>query len=497
MVPSKPAQGLREPGFTKKEGVRHFTSASLLAPKEPGERSGTRRKVAETHKSPHMTLTQVREHDQVFIDDDAEEVVITNRANFSSEITPTNDQQQTSEHRRFPKPKIVSKDSKPDPSALPLPAHPTRSLSLRQPRAPKTSSAAGNGLARTVSSVTPRSGTNSTRSVLVTGQQTREPKPAWAEDHGRGAPRSSGDASMHSQIRVSRETAVKGHVKNPAAVKDGHSSATRPQFSAFQREFTPKKSTTSATFVREAPIASQSTAAPLSTGVLQDELLQLQWMYHTSHRVFRDWAESGAENIKCRQWKLGQKANKIQSAVQNQQDWLNVGTLRHFIVDDRGQINLSKVEVLDQCIRSLADISRAHGQYSEIVKRFEQWYEETRENLDGRSGQPRPEDVRAVNQLDRSWKDAFPTLMHTLESCLDALDRVEPSKMDASSGLHQTVTTHQALAHGMVSELKLMDDIYSSALQHDEQWLSNKVTAILDAGQESSSRSWQRRAAWE
>lgn len=381
-------------------------------------------------------------------------------------------------------------------STLPLPAHPSRSASVRVARTAPKESGIRKDLSRAASTVIPRAKSGTTRPTIPSGKQTRDD-----ELHGVRSQHQQDRSSPEDQLTRARERTSHETTQAPAGkhlpVTRLQPSA-RPQFSTYQQHFSPKKADAapssrgiSATSKLD---STKSESSHLSS--LQDELLQVQWLYHKSLGVSEEWAESARKKLGQRQACLEEEARRIQSIKDDQQHRVNVDALRKWSVDNVGQMDPSKIETLDRCIRRLTEMARSHGKYADVIAQFEGWFAQAKTVLEERSAHPK-HTGHGISRLGPSWRNAIPTLMHTLESCLADLAVIEPSGIDASTGLCAVWTAHQTLARGMISELQTMVEVYGSVLAVDEQWIRGSIATIVDGGLESSSGRPHGGQAWD
>ena len=369
----------------------------------------------------------------------------------------------------------------PSSTGLPLPTQLSRSSSLRQPTSLISRGSVATSLQSRNASIVKNSMKGDSlriNSVLSPGlaQEDSSTTSQVMPMHRHSSTRSS-SSSMHQQSRSSGAILEKEAEKKFSGTQDRLRPGERPQFSTYQQHFTPRKHNLQLEPVKMPQSTTQTGMDFNHIMALQNELLQLQWMFLSSRRTLKAWAESGSRKIKEQQEKHAQDACNVKSIERSQQDLVNGAALRDWLAKDQNQQWLNKVESLSQCVQTLTDLTQPYDRLSDVMNQFEAWYEITRNILDGRSGDSQREEFRCIRPLGQPWAETVAALVQAFESCLRNLEQLGGG--DGSSGLGLVLDGHTRFNKTVLEELDAMQLIHSTVLKQENDWIRIELSDIL------------------
>lgn len=389
----------------------------------------------------------------------------------------------------------------PSSTGLPLSTQLSRSSSLRQPKSLVSQGSMATSLHSRNASIVKNSikvgnlGAESTASPGLAQKDlstTSQVMPLHRYSSTRSNP-----ALTHQQSRSSDTILEKQPGKRSLGAQDCLHSGARPQFSTYQRHFTPRKQN----FQHEPAKQPESTT---QTGIdfnhimaLQDELLQLQLMFLSSRQTLKAWTESGFRKVKEQQEKHIQDACDVKLMMQSQQDLINGAALQDWLAKDRDQQWLKKVESLSQCVQTLTDLTQPYERLSDVANQFDTWYQTTTDILSGRSGGSQEKEFQCIRALGQPWAETLAALVQAFGSCLRNLERLGGG--DGSSGLGLVLDGYTRLNKTVLQELDVMQIIHSTVLKQENDWIRAELSGILLTKHEPEvfCCDLQRPAAWD
>ena len=385
-------------------------------------------------------------------------------------------------------------------SGVPFLSQLSRSSSLRQPTAPAPKAEAvkrlhaGKAAIDGCSTTSSRSGTVSTVSLRPAQRDfpthslfKPSPKPVSIASKPVDTQRRS-----QSGVLLKRETD-----KAFPGVQNRLTSVARPQFSTYQQQFSPRKEKRHTDPVKVPPSTFPASTDFNQITALQDELLQLQWMHHSSHKTLQAWTESGERRIREQYEKHIQDACHVKTLEQKQQSHISGAALRNWLGIGTGKRSFKKVESLAQDVQALTDLTQPHERLQDAIEKFEAWCENTIDTLGERSDEKGRQYPRFIHSLGQSWVDTVAALVRSFESCLWNLQELGP--VEESSGLSLVLGGHIRFAQGILDELHAMQLIHSLVLDREDSWIQGKISALLAEKDQSELPSWGSKhpAAWE
>jgi hypothetical protein len=365
-------------------------------------------------------------------------------------------------------------------SGLPLPGHLSRSSPIRQPAdsgdrrdAVKTlhSSNVCVDQTSTGSKLRPVSTTSRSQSQAECEVNTQSiPLPTRASSALK-------PAVLHGRSRSSGVVLEQGPASYGSGGQDRLTSLERPQFSTYHQRFSPQKQKPPIESNRVSHGTSYANTEVNALTALQDELLQLQWIYSSSHKTLQNWTESGERKIREQSKRHIREGCKLRRIEQSQQNYVNGAAIRDWVGTDGGNPALEKVEVLSRCIENLTELAQPHAKVSRVVEEFEAWYQDTSSTLGERSDDSEWRIPRFIQPLGQPWAATVSMLILSLGACLRNLEDLGSS--DASSGLGLVLDSHRRFTKGVLDELTTIEAIHVMVLKQENDWVKDRISALL------------------
>ncbi|OKL59406.1 hypothetical protein UA08_05085 [Talaromyces atroroseus] len=363
-------------------------------------------------------------------------------------------------------------------TAMPPPARPTRSASLRQQSTPKlVGSADGKGHTRHRSQ------------ILSTARTTT----------GTGTPPLLPTAS--------RQPEKPGVAKQP-----------RPQFTTYQQHYSLKKEkeaprTTERRVGKptESNVTTAAAAARPEIAALQTELLQLCLLYSSSLQQDKEWKSAAENQLKEKHHSVAAAYRALSDEERYIQERLNFKALYDWSVDsatvaeiDDGNNFQAQIQSFSRVTQEVAGMTTdATGRYTSAIQAFEEWLaevesvRESRDNLSTSATNLEEEDPRYIDTLGRVWRDEVDDLSIKAELCLRELAKMtifainedDFCRKHSSSALVKIAQQQREILRLMVDELKAMRTIELETVSLEKSWLAqaaDQVTADYRLGKNSS-----------
>ena len=386
-------------------------------------------------------------------------------------------------------------------SALPLPRLLSRSSSIRQPAGSVGSSIAVKSLHSRHASVEGASTDGSGLLPVSTPARLQAQAECGLHSHSIPLPSCVSTASRpvvgHNRSRSNGTVLERGSEKYYVADQESLSLLEKPQFSTYQQKFSPQKQKPSNEPTKVAQSPSYKTTEVTYLAALQGELLQLQWVYISSHKTLQNWTESGERRISEQRKKHIKEAWKLKELEQKQQNCIDGVVLRDWLDMDKGKTSFEKVETLSRCIQTLTNLSQPHAKLCRAVEEFEAWHQDTIDTLSERSGHCEWASPQCLQPLPQPWAENVTMLILSLGTCLRYLEELRSS--DGSSGLGLVLDAHRRLTVGMLEELTTIKSIQRMVLEQEDDWIKGRMSALLLTTSETSASSPcgnTRSAAW-
>lgn len=213
---------------------------------------------------------------------------------------------------------------------------------------------------------------------------------------------------------------------------------------------------------------------------------------HLLHRgasqVEAQFRESARSQLEIRFHELGKKCSELIGIQEAQTDRATALILRQWAENEvPGFAFEDRVQVLDEVIAGLWNLSDPGGKYSRVVRRFEKWMNHVTEvharrekgDLLGEDGE-----VVFLEELEDAWRDELRSQARKVDGLKDKLDDL--GVVEGKSSLATAVNGCRGLAKGMVMELDLMKRTEGEIMKAEQQWIRGMIE---DVESEEESRS--------
>lgn len=274
--------------------------------------------------------------------------------------------------------------------------------------------------------------------------------------------------------------------------------ASKPQFSTYQQHFSPKKVSKtsappmsggrndqrcSANAVSEATktysrLADETGGLQAQTSRLQDELLQLQLMYDSSHCQQKKYLQNIMQKFEVQFAALSRDHRALTSQEHAYDTRSNCAALQQWL-GEGDMTGPGKLQTLARCIQEVATLTAPEGKLCMAMEQFEAWFERMIVTSNSRtSGTALPENHDVlVSPLGKEWHD----LVAVLHSKLDHCDRVLHSLGSATegSGVAMVLDAHKMLVGNLRQELVFSSAIENMALQQEQIWIDESIAKMM------------------
>ncbi|KAI5926607.1 hypothetical protein F4810DRAFT_546627 [Camillea tinctor] len=272
----------------------------------------------------------------------------------------------------------------------------------------------------------------------------------------------------------------------------------RPAFNTLQQHYSPAKNLapkplTSTFLAPPSPSKLPANVAISSeTSRLQTELLQLSLLHRDATAVDAEWHASARQKLGARFARLATADADITQLERSGVEARNISALLRWGSADEPSSSSrkmaldEKVQLLDQVLTGVWNLSEPEGRYQRTVSAFESWASRAAAILAAqRIGDVdallEGDDVVFVSELAsaQTWKRDRAGLARVLEGWRDTLHDLgdageEPDAVDAGhSGLARALRCARTLVHDMLAELETMARIEREALAAEEQWIES------------------------
>ena len=273
--------------------------------------------------------------------------------------------------------------------------------------------------------------------------------------------------------------------------------ADKPQFSAYQQQFSPKKTSTTpappiSAWRRDQQHASTTSAAMTNysgpgnltadlqaqVSRLQDELLHLQLIYDSSHSQHNKYLENTMRKLKARFEALSGDHRTLTAQEHAYRKETNCIALEQWLSE--GELSGSgKVQTLAICIQEVASLTALDGNLSDAMEQFQTWFERTIVTSNSRSSATAPLEYYdiLISPLGQEWHDVVAVLHRKLDHCGQVLEDLGPAI--EGSGLAMVLDTHKRFVHNLRQELEYSSAIEKIILEREQVWTDEFIASIM------------------
>ena len=256
----------------------------------------------------------------------------------------------------------------------------------------------------------------------------------------------------------------------------------RPSFSTLQQHYSPAKSlapkpTTASILAPGSPSKLPSNVAiSAETAKLQAELLQLHLLHREAANVERQFRDSARRKLEDRFEDVGRKYEDLVSVEDAQIDRATALVLKAWAENEvQGFGFEERVQVLDEVVAGLWNLSDPGGKYSRVVRRFEKWMNHVTEVHERRENGDLMDDgeVVFIEELENAWRDELRSQSRKVENLRDKLEDL--AEVEGKSSLAMVVSGCMGLAKGMVLELDVMKKSEAEVMRAEQDWIRSVI----------------------
>lgn len=242
-------------------------------------------------------------------------------------------------------------------------------------------------------------------------------------------------------------------------------------------------------------------AISAETARRQTELLQLSLLHREAAATDKAWHASAEAKLGARFARLVAEDEELRRAERDRIEDRNVAILLQWGQD--GPLGLDeKLQILDQVLSGVWDLSEPGGRYARVADEFEKWAERVADIVAARQsgdldsllrlgGQgPESDVLMLVSELDNHWRDECAGLLRKLVEWRRALQRLGSDDADVVARLDpeaprpsllRMLEGARALVSDMLAELAVMQQMEREATRTEDEWIE-KMNAELNLG---------------
>lgn len=212
----------------------------------------------------------------------------------------------------------------------------------------------------------------------------------------------------------------------------------------------------------------------------------------------KEWHASAESKLRARFARLVVEDEELRRAERDRIEDRNVAVLLQWGLG--GTLGLDeKVQILDQVLSGVWDLSEPGGRYARVADEFEKWAERVADIVAARQsgdfdtllqlGHGQESGVLFVSELDNHWRDECAGLFRKLDEWRRALQRLGsdndvPAQLDSEAprpSLVRMLEGPRALISDMLAELAVMEQMEREATRTEDEWIE-KMNGELNLG---------------
>ncbi|KAL4797480.1 hypothetical protein BDV19DRAFT_358900 [Aspergillus venezuelensis] len=271
----------------------------------------------------------------------------------------------------------------------------------------------------------------------------------------------------------------------------------RNQFSTYQQQFSPKKTTNTST---PTPTPTPTTSVPSEhisslipsswpeIAALQTELLQLSLLHQSALQRNKQWESEAEAQLRSKYNSVAGDYRGILNDEKDSQRKLNGQALQCWLKNSRehkGQHWFGEqVRLLSQVAQEVYDVSDVHGgRYTLAILEFESWLHRVERIQGDRRRVVGQEGQNFTDPIHRNWKAETNALIMKLELVqrqLQSLDILGYGEVEAESALLRTVKSLDDLVSLMVEELKIVRRCEADIVKTEKQRVSQLAQQLVE-----------------
>ena len=255
----------------------------------------------------------------------------------------------------------------------------------------------------------------------------------------------------------------------------------KPQFTAYQQHFSPRKPPRPASIASETPSYYDGEATihdVPETKRLRDELLQLQLMHSGSQASLRRFESDARLKLESRLDALTHQNEAVLALEKHRDRCISHIALRAWLPEGN-EARDTKLQQLATCLRDLDSLTAENGAYSSLMNQFQTWFEHMILAIDTRkpSRETTNEKLLFVEPIDPSWLQEVARIQRKLENLRQTLHDLGGSD---AGGIQFILTSYQGLANNVYEELDTCVSIHGVALEQDKAWVEKSLKTLLE-----------------
>lgn len=235
-------------------------------------------------------------------------------------------------------------------------------------------------------------------------------------------------------------------------------------------------------------------AITAETAKLQAELLQLHILHREAAGVEVQYRESARRKLESRFEQTGKQYEYLIGIEEAHTDRVTALVLKQWVdVDKAGGMGFEdRIQILDEVVAGLWNISDPGGKYSRVVRRFEKWMQGVMEVQDRREKGDFLDDgeVAFIEELENQWRDELRTQSRKVENLKEKLDDL--GEVGGKSSLSVVINGSRSLAKGMLQELDTMKKTESEVMKAEQDWIRSMIEVDNEEERSTAGAVWRR-----
>lgn len=153
-----------------------------------------------------------------------------------------------------------------------------------------------------------------------------------------------------------------------------------------------------------------------------------------------------------------------------------------------------RIQILEEVVAGLWNLSDPGGKYSRVVRRFEKWMQGVMEVQDRREKGDLLDDgeVVFIEELENQWRDELRSQSRKVENLKNKLDDL--GEVEGKSSLNVVVNGCRSLAKGMMMELDTMKKTESEVVKAEQDWIRGMIKVENEEeGRSTAGAVWRRK----
>lgn len=248
----------------------------------------------------------------------------------------------------------------------------------------------------------------------------------------------------------------------------------RPEFSAMQQPFSPKKSNVPNSRLSSQP-ANKDDVPLADVFHLQMELAQLHLLHRPALSVQAQWEECAKSSYEHRFNILHERHTELKEVVAQQQRLVNQLALVHWSQGRSGVQIADKVQLLSHSISDLCNFLVVEGKYTRILEIFESWFAQALRVRSQRESNGRKPggDLDFIQSIGDGWKAEAMVLERELT--YSARDLQSFGEVQSTSSLGRILSLYRKLMIGLLEELDLIQWIENGIMTQETSCIESTV----------------------